>query len=171
MNATAQIDDESRTTYVIGQTEYVESTRPAYGWQRPNRTEQTGWGENTPAGRPIELLEITNVYYRGERSLAGTSTHGIEGSPSASNFRDVNPPRHGSPAQGGPGEIQHMTVRLWIYLETNRPLRADHSIEIDVQEETGVIQFSYRFTAYNASLSIAVPAAVYEHLWETGCPR
>lgn len=64
-----------------------------------------------------------------------------------------------------------MTVRLWIDLETNRPLRADHSIEIDVQEETGVIQFSYRFTAYIASLSIAVPAAAYEHRWETGCSR
>lgn len=67
MNATARIADESRTTYVIGQTAYVECASPAFGWETTNRSDRTDWQTNTPLGRTTTLLETTNVYYRGAR--------------------------------------------------------------------------------------------------------
>ncbi len=170
MNATTRIDEETRTTYVTGQTAYVECAQPAVGWEKANRSDRTDWQNNTPLGRTIALLEETNVYYRGERSLAGHSAHVIEGYPTMRDFRDLNPTKQGTGGQLQGGEIQNITVRLWIDPETNRPLRTDHRIEVSVQGKTGVLQFSFRFSDYNASIVISVPTEVHEHTWKTGCP-
>lgn len=167
LNATTRIDDHHRSTYVDGQTAYVECARPAFGWEEDNRSDRTTWQQNTPLGRTIALLDTTSVYYRGERDLAGESAHVIEGYPTKRDFRALNPTSQGQLQRGN---IQNTTVRLWIDPDTTRPRRIDHRIAVTVQGESGVLKFSFSFSAYNTPIRISVPAEVTEHTWETGCP-
>lgn len=102
--------------------------------------------------------------------LAGQSTHLLEGYPTPSDIRDLTPTRQAARSQLQRATIRNITVQLWIDPETNRPLRSDLRIELTVQDESSVLQFSYRFTAYNPAIDITVPADVYDHTWKTGCP-
>ena len=72
LNATTRARGTARSSYVDGHTAYTECAR--IGWARENLTRSAPWVDYTPLGQQLEVLDRSNVYWRGTRTVDGTET-------------------------------------------------------------------------------------------------
>lgn len=168
LNATTRARGAARSSYVDGYTAYTECTR--IGWARENLTRSTPWIDHSPLGQQLALLNRSNVYWRGTRTLDGTEAAVVTAWPTQQELRSVADAR----GTGGPdldgGNVENVTVTAWIGVETGRLLRTRNEIRVARGGATATATLTLRFTGYDEPVDVERPSFDGDALWETGCP-
>lgn len=168
LNATTRTRGATRSSYVDGYTAYTECAR--IGWARENLTRSTPWGDYTPLGQQLALLNRSTVYWRGTRTVDGTEAAVVAAWPTRQELRSVADAR----GTGGPdldgGSVENVTVTASIGTETGRLLRTRTEIRVARRGATATATLTLRFTDYDEPVEVERPSFDEDALWETGCP-
>ena len=168
LNATTRTRGTARSSYVDGYTAYTECAR--VGWARENLNRSAVWADYTPLGQQLALLNRSNVYWRGTRTVDGTETVVVTAWPTRRELRSVAAAR----GTGGPDldgrNVENVTVTAWIGTETGRLLRTRSEIRVARRGATATATLTLRFTDYGEPVEVERPSFDEDGLWETGCP-
>jgi len=170
MRVATEVEDETRDAYVDGYKSYTECTSPWDGWGVENRSESASWATFAPAGRQVELLDRSNVYWRGTETVAGNRTHLVVAYPSKRTLGDLQRRgRAGTPDLQG-ANLENATVKLWIDAETGLPARSVLEIELEKNGATATARAVTTFSGYGDPVNVTVPASTRTNQYELGCP-
>lgn len=170
--ATAESDTGERSTrslYVDGRTVYTECSDPWDGWGVESASESVDWFTLTPLGRQLELLERTNVYWGGNRTLDGNRTLLLVTHPSRRTLASL--PDVGQTAGDySRGNFANVTFKVWVDARTDRPVKSELRFELSVKDASGVGSLTTRYRAYGEPANVSLPSSTRTDRHELGCP-
>jgi hypothetical protein len=168
--ANATTAGETRSVYVDGDTVYTECPSPWDGWGVENASEEIAWAELSPLGRQLSLLERTNVYYQGNRTLDGNRTILVVAHPSQQTLQSLPDTGSRSSVDFSDANVDNATFELWVDPQTDRPVRTELRIEVSSSDASGVAEIETRFRDWNEPASISIPDSTRTDQHEFGCP-
>lgn len=167
MNATVDAREETRGTFISGDTAYKDCSRP-WGWARTNLSEEHRWYDYTPAGSQLALLNRTDVYWRGTETVDGREAAVVEAYPTEDELRST--PRVGDPTDTGDANLQNATIRVLLDRETGRVLKSHREIQVEGNGATATAEVTYRFDGYDEPTAVQRPDFDEENVLKLGCP-
>lgn len=165
---TVVTDEWNRSAYRLGERVYRECGAIAVSWGVENRSVEGPWVAATPAGRHLEVLERGSLRVDGSRRFDGRNTTVLAGAPppgAVERYVAVTPRR----LVGGP-ELRRPRVRVWIDNRTARPVRSVLRFEVEDGDTTASARIRTRYHAFDAPVSIALPAEARDEPWSGPCP-
>lgn len=168
--ANATVADETLSVYVDGDTVYTECPSPWDGWGVENVSEEMAWPELSPLGRQLSLLERTNVYFEGNRTLDGNRTVLVVAHPSQQTLQSLPEAGSRSSMDFSDANVDNATLKLWVDPQTDRPVRTELRIEISSSDASGVAEIETRLRDWNEPASVSIPESTRTDQHELGCP-
>lgn len=163
------VDGSTRRTYVDGRTVYTECGEPWGGWGVENVSESVEWFTATPLGRQVALLERTNVYWGGNRTVEGTPASLLVAHPTERTLASL-PDARPSPAALSRANVENVTVRMWVDDRTGLPIRSTFRLEIASRDASVVAEIRTAFRDYGDPVTVTVPPSARTDQYELGCP-
>lgn len=161
--------DEERSSYVLGGTAYAACGGPTGGWETRNVTDDAPWAAATPIGRQLQLLEATNVYWRGTETVNGTEAGVVVAHPTKEELAEASSSTRET-VNWDRVKVTNATVTLYVDTETGRPVKSVQRVDIKQRGATGTATFELTYWGFDRPVDVDVPGEVYDHVWDLGCP-
>ena len=170
LHANSTVEGRTRDVYVDGYKSYTECASPWSGWGVKNLSESTSWAAFAPAGRQVELLDRTNVYWRGNETVDGNRTHLVVAYPSKETLVDLQRRGRAAAPDLQSANLKNATVKLWTDAETGLPVKSLLEIELKKNGATATARVTTTFSGYGDPVNVTVPESTRTDQHEMGCP-
>ncbi|WP_435102640.1 hypothetical protein [Halarchaeum sp. P4] len=172
MHAVVHAEGNTLHSYVTSEHAYQECAPPWHGYAVENVSETGRWATVAPLHRQLALLDRTNVYWQGNRTLDGNRTVLVTASPSAATLTSFVENRQTDSVDLQSGGFENATVRLWLDPETDRPVKFELRLRLSRGETTATATLTTHYRDYGAPVSVTVPSNVTdpETQYDLGCP-
>lgn len=170
MHAVTAVEGETRDVYVDGYESYTECSSPWDGWEVENLSESASWASFAPAGRQVELLDRTNVYWRGTETVDGNRTLVVVAYPSKQTLVDLQRRGRATAPDLQNANLKNATVKLWIDAETGLPAKSLLDIELKQNGATATARATTTYSGYGDPVNVTVPSSTRTNQREFGCP-
>jgi len=163
-------DGETRSVFVTDGTVYTECADPWDGWGTRNVSEETEWTDTAPLGRQMLLLDRSNVYYEGNRTLDGNRTVLVVTHPSKQTLTSLPDATGRSAVDYSDANIENTTFKVWVDPRTYRPVQTALRIQTASGDASATVRVRTHYRDWNAPTDIATPDIDGEIRHEFGCP-
>ncbi|MDT3435506.1 hypothetical protein [Haloarcula sp. 1CSR25-25] len=170
MQMTTRTQGQTVDSYVDGYRAYQGCQDPWGGYAVENVSRAEPWATATPLHRQVLLFDRSNVYLRGNETLAGNRTVLVTASPSAEIIESVMDRRQAADMDLNRGSLENATARLWLDPETNRPVQSELTIKISQRGATATATITLQYSEYGEPTAISIPPDVSDDPYELGCP-
>ena len=175
MNATASLvglptsgfSEGQSTTYVDNYTAHIECSR--IGWERQNLSQSEPWLTYTPIGQHLELLNRTNVYWRGTETVDGRNASVVVGYPTKADLEAVDVRSVGMTEQMASSNLENVTVTIWLDAATDRPIQVRRDIRGTQDGVSAHANGTFLFQDFDEPTHLTEPE-FGDVIWEGGCP-
>ncbi|RDI69795.1 hypothetical protein [Halopelagius longus] len=169
MASNATVDGRTRRQYLDGYTTYAECAEPWDGWSVENASNSTEWTKLTPLGRQVEILQRSNVYWEGNRTVDGNRTAVVVAHPSKRTLTSL--PSVGRTATDlSEADVDNATLRMWIDAETGRPVKSELDVSLSTGGASGELEATTRYYGYGEPANVTIPSSARTDRYEIGCP-
>lgn len=162
MGMHVSMEGTTARSYVDGFTAYRECGGHWDGWVVENMSRDPGWIAHTPLGNQADLLQQTNVYWGGTRTIDGTETYLIEAYPRKDTLLEFNERRQRDTADLQEANLKNASVRLWVDAETYLPVQSEVKLIIGKGGATATARTTIEYRAYDESVEVEIPAGVLD---------
>lgn len=164
------VNGKRSESYTDGYRTYSECGRPWGGWSVENRSRSEDWLALTPLGRQMMLLERSNVYWRGNRTVDGDRTVLLVAYPSKKTLSDPSSATEADPVALHQESVKNVTVELWVDPETGQPVQSLLKVTVERGGATAVATIRLEYADYGAPVDVTVPSSVHWDQHKMGCP-